>query len=143
MNLRKAEIGDKKVIKEIVNALNLGMSDFVWGQDDFLENQIEKGEYFIAQEGANSVGIVSFRQRGDKMYVETLVVVKEMRLKGIGSQIIEFAKDYTRQAGLNELCACSFCEYNTENFYLSLGFSLSKDIGEYCGRKFHRFEIKI
>jgi N-acetylglutamate synthase-like GNAT family acetyltransferase len=143
MNLRKAEIGDKKDIQEIVSVLNFGMDDFVWGQDDFIEKQINKGEYFIEEVDGIMAGIISLRRREKGMYIETLAVVQGFRRKGIGANLIKFAQDFAKQAGVDTLCACAFPEYKSEDFYLGLGFVLSKDLGEYSGRKFYRFEKKI
>ncbi len=143
MTIRKAEPKDKKNILEIINLLRLDMSEFIWGDDEFVEKQIQNGEYFLIEIGDEVAGIISFRQRRDKMYIETLAVVEKYRLQGEGSRLVEFAKDHTREKGLNTLCACSFYEYKAESFYLNRGFSLLKKSGEYNGHKYHRLETKL
>lgn len=143
MNLRKAQEQDKENILEIINILRLDMPDFVWGEKDFIDEQIKNGEYFLAETNKETVGVISLRQRGKKMYIETLVVPEKHRNQGIGTQLIEFAKNFTREKGFNALCACSFYEYNAADFYSKQGFCLSEDCGTYNNHKFHRFELKI
>ena len=143
INLRKAEIGDKKSILEIINLLQLDIPGFVWREDGFIEKQIKNGEYFLAENDSKPVGIVSLKQRGDKMYIETLAVDEKYRSRGVGAKIIKFARDYAKEKGLSSLCACSFCEYKAEGFYLNQGFSLLDEFGEYNSHKYHRFETKL
>jgi N-acetylglutamate synthase-like GNAT family acetyltransferase len=142
--LRKATIKDKKDILKIINFLYLeNIPDFVWGDESFIEKQIEKGEYFVAEIDNKIVGIISFKQRENRMYIETIAVLEEYRSQGIGSQLIEFAKRFTKENGLNILRVCSFCEYNAQEFYLNKGFSLFDKLGSYENHKYHRFEIKL
>lgn len=143
VNIRKAEFKDKKDILEIISLLRLDVQKFVWGDEGFVEKQIGNGEYFLAETDEGVVGAVSFRQRGDKMYIETLTVVEKYRSQGIGTKLVEFAKNFIREKGLNTLCACSFCEYKAEGFYLNQGFSLLKKPGKYNNHKYQRFEIKL
>lgn len=143
IKLRRAELKDKKDILEIINLLYLDMPSFVWGENDFVEKQIKNGEYFVAEVDNRIVGIISFRQREDRMYIETIAVIEEYRSKGVGSKLLDFAKQFTLQNKLNTLRVCSFCEYKAEKFYLNRGFSLFKKLGKYGKHKFHRFEIKL
>lgn len=143
INLRKAESNDKKDILEIINLLYLNMPEFVWGNDEFVEKQIKNGEYFLAEINDKVVGIISFRQREDRMYIETLAVIEEYRSQGIGTKLVQFAKNFTQENRLKVLRVCSFCEYNAQNFYLNRGFSLFPNLGEYRNHKYHRFEIRL
>jgi len=77
------------------------------------------------------------------MYIETLAVAEKYRLQGVGTLLVEFAKNYTREKGLTTLRACSFCEYKAESFYFNRGFSLLGKTGRYNNHKYHRFEIKL
>lgn len=143
MDLRKAESRDKETILKIVNCLHLDMPNFVWGQNDFVARQIERGEYFVAEIGQKIIGVFSLRQRAKKMFIETLAIDKDYRRQGIGTEVVEFAKNYTKENGLDALCACAFCEYNSADFYLNLGFSLSDHLGDYDKHKYYQFELKI
>ena len=141
MNLRKAGISDKQNILDIIN--NLLRLDSPWNEDGFVETQVKNGEYFLAEIDGKTAGIISLRQKQDKIYIETLAVEEKFRLKGIGSQLVEFAKQFTKERGLASLRACSFFEYKAEGFYEKLGFSRLGKTGKYNGRKYHRFAIEI
>ncbi len=141
--IRKATLQDKPSIAKIASVLYLGMPEFVWNQETYIDRQIAKGEYFVKEAEGIIVAIASFRKRGNKMYIETLAVHPETQSNGIGKEFIEFAKQYTKTAGLNTLCACAFFEYGNKEFYLKQGFKLLNRSGAYQGHKFHRFEMKL
>lgn len=146
MEIIKAELKDKQGIKEIASLLKIDTMpdvDFVWDKDDFIEKQINNGEYFVAIENNKIVGIISFRIRQNIMYIETMAIVKEFQSKGIGTQFINFAKKFTQEKNLNILRAYTFYKYNTKEFYLKKGFTLLGNAGEYSKEKYHRFEMKI
>jgi N-acetylglutamate synthase-like GNAT family acetyltransferase len=146
MEIIKAKLKDKQGIKEIANLLKIETmsdNDFVWDKDDFIEKQINNGEYFIAIENNKIVGIMSFRQRQDIMYIETMAIIKEFQSKGIGTQFINYAKKYTLEKNLTTLRAYAFYQYNTQKFYLKNGFTLLNKHGQYGKEKYYRFEMKI
>jgi ribosomal protein S18 acetylase RimI-like enzyme len=147
MNLRKAELKDRESILKIIKLLHLNVHlnnlDFVWEDEVFVEKQIIEGNYFVVEINNEVAGIISFRQRGEKMYIETLSVVEKYRRQGVGTKLIDFAKEYTKEKKLNLLCACSFYEYQAVDFYLKQGFSLMDESGEHKGHKFHRFQKEI
>ncbi|KPJ57358.1 hypothetical protein AMJ49_02070 [Parcubacteria bacterium DG_74_2] len=143
MNLRKAEPKDKKNILEVTNLLYLDIPNFIWNTDEFVDRQIKNGEYFLAETEGKTVGIISFRQRKNKMYIKTLVVINDRQSEGVGTQLVEFAKKFTKEKGLNVLRACSFYEYKTVDFYLNQGFSLLEKPGIYEHHKYYRFEMRI
>jgi len=143
MNLRKALLEDKEDISEIIGVLRIDIPDFVWDTDEFIARQIKKGEYFLAELGKEIVGIISFRQRDKKMYIETIAVKKNYQMEGVGARLIGFAKQFTKGKGLDFLCACSFYEYKTVDFYLNQGFNLLNGSGVYSQHKYYRFEMKI
>lgn len=143
INLRKAEDSDVKNIAGLIESLRLDMAGFVWNDIGFIEKQIKNGEYFLAESAGNILGIMSLRQRKKTIHIETLAVAPEHRLKKIGSQLVGFAKTFTKEKGLRDLCACSFFDYHIGDFYTRQGFSLLPRPGEYYGRKYHIFVIKI
>jgi len=143
MNLRGAELKDKDAILKIVDLLYLKIPKFVWCTGDFVEKQIKNGEYFVAEENGEIAGIVSFRQRGNKMHIETIAVAASFQSRGVGKMLIDFAKDFTKKNGLDILHVYSFLEYDKKDFYLNQGFSLLKKPGKYGGHKYYRFEIKL
>ena len=143
IRLRQATSEDTQSIFAIVNLLYLDIPNFVWNTKEFVVKQIANGQYFIAEEEDQPIGAISFRQRGNKMYIETLAVAKENQSNGTGTAMIEFAKEFTKQHMLNTLCACSFYEYQAKDFYLKQGFSLLGTPGTYNGHNFYRFEMEL
>ena len=143
MNLRKAELKDKKDILEIADLLYLDIPNFVWNTDEFVSRQIKNGEYFLIEKEGKIVGIVSLRQRKNKMHIETIAVRNGSQLEGIGRQLIEFAKHFAKEKGFNTLRAYSFYEYKSVDFYLNQEFSLLGKPGIYNNHKYYRFEMRI
>lgn len=143
MNLRKAKIQDKKDVLEIANLLHLNIPNFVWNTDELVTKQITNGEYFLIEKEERIVGIISLRQRKNKMHIEAIAVRNGSQSEGIGAELIEFAKRFTKEKGLSLLRAYSFYEYKSVDFYLNRGFSLLNKPGTYNNHKYYRFEMKV
>ncbi|MBD3208529.1 MAG: GNAT family N-acetyltransferase [Candidatus Nealsonbacteria bacterium] len=143
MKLRKAELKDKEDVLEITKLLHLDIPDFVWDTGEFVEKQIKRGEYFLVEKEGKVVGIISLRQRQNKMHIETIAVKNGSQAEGIGTKLIDFAKEHTKQKGLNVLRAYSFYEYKSVDFYLKRGFNLLSKPGRYKNHKYYRFEMEI
>ena len=159
MNIRQAVSEDSKAIKKIADLLYIEMPDFVWNTEKFIKEQVERGEYYVAvfsdlsaeasaQAGALAkeeqiVGIASLRERNGMMYIETLAVAKDIRSKGVGSKLVEFAKQLARENGFKILRVTSFYEYGVKDFYIKHGFKLLDKLGEYSGHKFHRLDFEL
>ena len=86
---------------------------------------------------------MSLRKRTNKISIETLAVKKDFQHKGLGSQLIDFAKKFTKDNGFDTLHAYSFTEYNAVQFYLNRNFKMLENPGYYKGHKYDCFEIKI
>ena len=97
MNIRQAEEKDVKSIIEIISLLKLDIPGFVWDDEKFILDQIKKGEYFVLEESGQVVAIISLRKRKNKVSIETLAVRKDFQHKGMGSELIEFAKKFTKK----------------------------------------------
>lgn len=142
MQIRKAILKDVEAIKQIADLLYIEMPDFVWNQEDFIKKQIERGEYYVLEKD-KVLGILSLREKQGMMYIETLAVAKDLQAKGIGSKLIEFAKDFGRKNNFKILRTTSFYEYGVKDFYIKNGFRLLPESGKYSGHKFHRLEIDV
>lgn len=143
MILRQAEIKDKKEILESINELYLNIPHFVWNEDGFVAKQIQNQEYFVIENEGKIAGVMSLRQRTNKISIETLVVKKEFQYKGLGSKFIEFAKQFTKERGFNTLHAYSFSEYKAADFYLKKGFKFINYAGYYKNHQYDCFELTI
>lgn len=144
MSIRPAEIKDKKAILDIIGLLHLDIPNFIWSSEEFIAKQIERGEYFLVEEQSTVAGIISLRRRRNKMNIETLAVRKDFQGKGVGSKLIEFAKQFTKDNGFKILHAYSFIEYEAVDFYLKRGFKKLNTHGYYYnGHKYDCFEIRL
>ena len=143
MILRQAELKDKKEVLNIVNELSLDIPDFIWDKEEFVARQIQNKEYFVMEDKGRLAGVMSLRQRTNKINIETLVVKKEFQYKGLGSKFIEFAKQFTKEKGFNILHAYSFSEYQAADFYLKKGFKVMDYTGYYKNHKYDCFELEI
>lgn len=144
IKIRQACHDDKGKIVDLARLLHLdGMANFVWDTEGFVEKQIKRREYFIAELEGILAGAISLRERGGKMYIETIIVEERFQSKGIGAELLSFAKEFAVKNGFKLLAACSFPEYSARDFYLKNGFSLLKKKGRYNGREFFRYEINL
>lgn len=143
MILRQAELKDKKEVLNIINELSLDIPNFVWDKEEFVTKQIQNKEYFVIEDEGRLAGVMSLRQRTNKINIETLVVRKEFQCKGLGSKFIEFAKQLTKERGFNILHAYSFSEYNAADFYLKKGFKVLDYAGYYKNHKYDCFVLTL
>ena len=143
MDIRKALPEDIEMIAKIAQALYLNIPDFVWTTEKFIINQIERGEYCLAEENGKIIGIVSLRERNGMLYIETLAVAKNIQSKGVGSRLVEFAKRFAKENNFKILRTTSFYEYGVKDFWIKQGFRLLDEPGEYGGHKFYRLEFEV
>jgi len=143
MILRQAELKDIHGVLDIVSGLYLNIPQFVWIEEDFVKKQIENKEYFVMENEGKLIGVMSLRQRFNKMSIETLVVKKEFQTQGCGTKFIEFAKEFSKNKGFAILHAYSFSQYNIANFYLKKGFRMLNYPGFYKNHKYDCFELTL
>ena len=143
INIRLANLEDVKSIKQIADLLYIEMPDFVWNTEEFIEKQVEKGEYYLAEEGGKALGIISLRERNKMLFIETLAVARAIQSSGIGKKLVEFAKQFARENNFKVLRTTSFYEYGVKDFWIKQGFRLLDEPGEYKGHKFFRLECIV
>lgn len=143
MEVRRANPEDLAAVKRIADILYIEMPDFVWNDEGFIKKQIERGEYWVAEVDGKVVGIVSLLDRNGVLYIETLAVTKDIQAKGIGSSLVDFAKEFARKKGFVALRTTSFYEYGVKDFWLKQGFKLLKRSSGYEGRQFHHLEFRL
>lgn len=143
MNIRLADPEDLLAIKEIASLLYIELPGFVWNTEDFIKKQIERGEYYVAENDGKISGIISFRERNGIMYIETLAVAKDVQARGVGSGLVDFAKRFAKENGYKILRTASFYEYGVRDYWIKQGFRLLDEPGEYSGHKFYRFELNL
>ncbi len=141
--VKNATLSDFQNILDIARLLSIDIPNFVWSDKKYIEKQIKRGEYFLIQQDGAVAGIMSLRERNNKMHIETLAVKKEFQSKGLGTIFIEFAKLFSKEKGFKTLHAYSFYEYNMADFYVKKGFTMLEFSGDYNNHSYHCFEIKL
>lgn len=134
---------DYRSISRIAQILFLDIPGFYWHTGEFTSKEIRCGNYFVAEEGGNIVGIMCLKDSIDSLEIETLAVSEKNKLSGIGRKLVEFAKELARRKNKKYLTVCSFYEYGVKDFYLRIGFSLLRRHGTMSGHKYYRFSMKI
>lgn len=143
MNIRKAKMLDYPSVLRIAQILFLDIRGFYWHTGKFISDQIRQGNYFVAEENGNIIGILCVKDSYDYLLIETLAVLKENQSFGIGRKLVEFAKNLACRKNKKYLTVCSFYEYGVKDFYLRIGFSLLRLPGTMSGHKYHCFWMKI
>ncbi len=141
--VKNATLSDFQNILDIARLLSIDIPNFVWSDKKYIEKQIKRGEYFLIQQDGVVAGIMSLRERNNKMHIETLAVKKQFQSKGFGSMFIDFAKTFAKEKGFDTLHAYSFNEYDMANFYIKKGFTILDFTGDYNGHPYHCFEVKL
>lgn len=143
MDIRQAKLEDIEKISEIVQVLQLDIPEFVWTSREYVKKQVEKGEYFFGCEDGVPVGALSLRERNGILYIETLAVAKDAQLRGIGSKLVDFAKEFAKKKGFKKMRTTSFYEYGVKDYWLKQDFRLLEEPEEYGGHEFYRFELDL
>ena len=145
IQIRKAGLEDIRMIKEIADLLYLNIPGFDWNKEGFIKGQIEKGEYYVAEKNGEIIGITSLRERNGMLYIETLAVAKDVQSKGVGSKLVDFARQFAWENNFKILRTTSFYEFDprVKDFWIKQGFRLLDEPGEYGGYKFYRLEFKL
>ncbi len=143
MEIRKANLEDAAAIKIIADLLYLDIPGFNFNEESFIGDYIRRGEYYVAEENGKIIGIMSVRERDGRLYIETLAVAGDIQSKGVGSKLVEFAKQIAKESGFKILRVASFYEYGVKDFYIKHGFRLLDEPGEYGGHNFHRLDFEL
>ena len=77
---------------------------------------------------------------GEIIQIQTIIVDISYRREGIGSQLIEFAKDFWRKRKEMVLHVGSFFEYDVYDFYIKQGFK-EDGICSYKDHKCYQFVL--
>ncbi|GEM_PF-4207333 len=140
MRIRKATIRDLPIIQRIVKReLYLPIPGFHWHIKRNIAENIRGSQHFVAVKKGDIVGIIGFIFSKECSAIEMLAVVRRARGRGVGQQLVKFARRTARLRGNKLLTVCSFYEYRAEDFYRKAGFQLLSKPGIFNGHKYHRF----
>ena len=84
---------------------------------------IARGEVWVVSESGRLVGVLVMRPEPPALFVENVAVLPERQGHGLGRELMAFAEDHARAAGLAEV-ALYTNQKMTENlrFYAALGY---------------------
>jgi len=121
VKVRKADPKDLEAIKQIADN-NRHALGFI--PKAILEEQLRRGELFVAEEQGLIIGFVSFHHRRDGWTtIRELCVAEKERNKGVGRALIEEVERNARQAcqiGIRLKCPV---DLPANGFYAQLGFT--------------------
>lgn len=76
----------------------------VWPiEKDQLEDRISKGNNFAAFDGEKLIGFVNTQHNSEKGQITLIMVNKDKQRQGIGKQLLEHAKEYLKDQGIDEI----------------------------------------
>lgn len=125
-NIVRAKQEHLKQIHELNKLLYLPelqeIKPFIWSEVAWAESFIEK--FFVAEVDGVIVGALSLDKGHDSETIElvSIVVSEEYQGKGIGKQLIAYAKNTARMLGAKKLELRTFTAYKKMEFYKSQGF---------------------
>jgi|GEM_PF-5642936 len=132
---------------ELNKTLHLDIPKFKWDTGEYITEEISKGGCYIAKDTIRGkdkfLGSISMKSYGNKGCIDKLIVDKNYQGKGVGKSLVNFAIDWSKARGKNELLIESFCQYNVAGFYKNCGFEQDKGLIYYQGTPFYCFSMKI
>lgn len=78
---------------------------------------------FIAKEDDEIIGIISGHAYYDEVYVENLIILENLRRKGVGSKLLQTVEDNFRYKGY-AFIALTTHEFQARDFYIKNGFKI-------------------
>lgn len=141
--VQKAAISDLEAVRRLNALLRTGVRDFYWDSDSYVRSAIAGGRCFLVKRGRGEVrGALIVGDKGpdrssgqEHLVVETLVVEPGHRGRGIGTELVEFAKRLSFERDLR-LYVESFYEYGKPDYYRNIGFK-NDESRAYRGRPYH------
>ena len=110
---------------------------------DCVLKEIELGNQFVVREDSEVVGAMGLKMLDKEAYIESLAVKSDRHGRGIGKNLVDFAKRRARKERKPLLTVESFCVYGVKDFYLKCGFKIDSELGEYEGHKCYCFSMGL
>jgi len=128
-------------IYSIQKQLKLDFDDFYWATEKWVKGQIKLEQCYVAKYDDIIKGVMCITWYGEVVQIQTVVVDEPFRNQGIGTELIEFAKDFWRKRKEMVLHVGSFFEFGTYDFYINMGFEVD-GIKSDNGHKYYEFVLK-
>ncbi len=99
-------------------------------RNTMLNDYIKSGIFFVAEEDGEVVGfVIGEFCLAEKVWLESIVVRKDLRGKGIGKLLFNAFKNHCKEKGYNALYLSS--DPSAEKFYESIGMNKGKQFTEF------------
>ncbi len=117
--IRKATLEDLAGISNIIkNNLDVPELSVQFSQHDLLIPFVERGQYYVAVDNNNIVGVMSLviTEQSCEIYA---IASKQ---PGCGHLLIQYAETFCREQHIPKLWCWSFKRYHAQGFYQRMGF---------------------
>jgi ribosomal protein S18 acetylase RimI-like enzyme len=139
MEITNATSQNLEDIVRLNKQFHLDIPNFKWDTPMWINEELQKGNYFILGEKEQVFGAICLESRDDGVHIETIAVRSELHRKGLGKKMICYAIDRTKKEGQRKLIVESFLDYGLEGFYLKSGFLKSVLPRVYSGKKYNQY----
>ncbi len=142
MEISQANENDLDAIVKVNRLFHLDIPDFKWDTPEWVSEKIKGWNYYTIKEEGNVYGAMCLIPKLRSHLIETIAVDEDHQKEGIGTSLVEFAKDYAKQQGKINITVESFLDYNLAGFYESVGFKKISE-GEYRGMQYCKFAMEV
>jgi N-acetylglutamate synthase-like GNAT family acetyltransferase len=143
MEIVRASAQDIEVILSLNQLLHVEASEFKGNTYDFVEQEVANGNYCVVKDRGKVVAAACIAPRDEGVYLETIAISEAYQRKGIGSELIEYAKKVTRDQGCDKLLVDTYCQYSADDFYAKCGFKKIPTFAKYKGKPYHKFLMEL
>ena len=142
MEISQANENDLDAIVKVNRLFHLDIPDFKWDTPEWVSEKIKGWNYYTIKEEGNVYGAMCLIPKLRSHLIETIAVDEDHQKEGIGTSLVEFAKDYAKQQGKINITVESFLDYNLAGFYESVGFKKIGQ-GEYRDMPYYKFAMEV
>lgn len=141
--IRQANINDSAVLEEVFSILYKPKSK--WSKHRISEQIKNKNRlYFLALERDKAVGAFGIKFNPPEAKFGPISVKRKYQGKGIGSELIKFAEEYSKEREINNLWCYSLEIYNAGKFYEKNGWIIGEFIPDFFdGQNCFKYSKKI
>lgn len=143
MNIVKASNSNIEDILRLNTQIRVDTQFFQGDSYVWVEEQVRNGNYYIMKRNNEIYGAICLLVKEGLFHLETIAIEKDQQGKGLGRELIDFAKTKAKENGFDKLYIDTYCEYNVDKFYEKCGFKKIPTYAIYKGKPYHRFAIEL
>lgn len=143
MEIILAKLDDLESITSLNSQFHLEIDNFKWDTPKWISQEIKQGHYVLLKEKNDTLGAMCLEPKEDIMYIQTIAVQQKLHKKGLGRNLINYAKIHAKKERSKKIVVESFLDYNLEGFYTKCGFLKSYFTQEYGGKKYNHYFMYV